>query len=86
MGKKDELIGSGIPGKSDIKESVSDIAAIAVSMVSKGGITDLTKRNGAESKEIIGRKKEGVDPGLLTNKGMYKLGKNLLSRFSVYKS
>jgi hypothetical protein len=71
MSKKEELKGSDI----DIPVE-SDIAA---GMVSKGGIIDLTDKHGAESKEITGKKKEGVDPGLLTNKGMLKLGKNLLS-------
>ncbi len=68
-----------IPGKSDIKESAPDIAA---GMVSKNGIVDYTDNNGVESKRIIGRKMEGVDPGLLFDNppGMTKFGKNLLSQ------
>ena len=56
-------------------------------MVSKDGIVDFTNKEGRESKKIIGRKVEGVDPGLLSDTpGMLKFGKNLLSSDIVRKS
>jgi hypothetical protein len=55
----------------------------AAEMISQEGVIDLTTRKTVmvkgQPRQIIGKKQDGVDPGLLFESGMLKFGKDLLS-------